>query len=412
MIRRYKRIAQRELEKKARQLLQSPLFLFRVLQKMAELGVEGEHRNCLIVVLACLTRTLPWPVSVLVKGSTSSGKSTIVESSIKLFAPSCIVERAGLSKKALAYGNRSLAKAILFLNEYRCGKDAQQFTRLLQTQGQISHESTTISGSKRGTRTLKRVGVPVVLSTTTDEQVFADDETRFLSIFVDESPEQSRRIVLARSRKPRASDVTDLPIWQKATSLVTHRKGDFENPPKWMEFVAKHLPHDKVRVRRDWDRFLSFCSAVALLRSFGSSKAVDISFEDYCIAYRILEPVFASTLHNQESEEHVLAKIVAELSGRQQRAVSVREIAAKLGLKKPVVYKRVKRAIKKRLIKYAAGTREKNLKLVLPVGQGTGRFLPHPRVVLKHNPELGKKVTYIDPLSGKKRTVRRSHGAK
>jgi hypothetical protein len=398
---------QRQLDKQARHLLRNPLFLYMALKKVGDLGVVGEESNRLILVLAGLTRTLPRPASVLVKGPTSSGKSTLVESSIQLFPPSCVVERAGLSKKALAHGAGSLAHKILFLNEYRCGKDAQQFTRLLQSQGQIKHEFTTIHGAQRGTKIMERIGTPVVLSTTTDEIVFADDETRFQSIFVDQSREQNRRIVLARSRKPQTADRRDLPVWQKATTLLKYKNGDFEHPPKWMEYVARHLPLECVRVRRDWDRFLTFCSAVAMWRAFGSNKAVDISFEDYCIAYRILEPVFASTLHNTRSQEYLIGDAVSRLSRKRKRAVSVGEIARDLGWKDSLVYKQLKIAERKRLIKYESGTRERNLKRVLPIGLGMGRFLPHPHSVLKRNLELDEKVNYIDPLTGKKRVVRR-----
>jgi len=143
------------------------------------------------------------------------------------------------------------------MNEYRCGKDAQQLLRLIQSEGRIEHEFTTVRGAAPGTKTAKRIGMPVVLSTTTDEKVFPDDETRFLSLFVDLSPAQSRAIVVARARGPLKRDYSDLPIWQRAMSLLVYRKGDFEHPPKWIEYVAKKLPRDEVRVRRDWDRFLS-----------------------------------------------------------------------------------------------------------------------------------------------------------
>jgi len=140
--------------------------------------------------------------------------------------------------------------------------------------------------------------MPVVLSTTTDDKVYPDDETRFLSLEVDLSPAQSRAIVRARARRPLIPDRSDLPVWQKAMSLLAYKKGDFENLPEWMEYVATKLPLDEVRVRRDWDRFLKFCGAVALWQSFGKKRPVDISFKDYCIAFRILEPVFALTNPN------------------------------------------------------------------------------------------------------------------
>jgi len=122
----------------------------------------------------------------------------------------------------------------------------------------------------RGTRIAQRVGIPVVLTTTTDEEVFADDETRFLSCHIDTSPEQSLAILRARAKGTKIIDEQDLPVWQAAMSQLKCGKNDFQHPPKWLDYVARHLPLDDVRVRRDWDRFLTFCCAIALCRSFRS----------------------------------------------------------------------------------------------------------------------------------------------
>jgi hypothetical protein len=127
---------------KAQELLADPRFLFRACQKVKDLGVIGEERNILIFLLAGISRTLSEPTSVMMKGSTSSGKSTVMKNCLRLFPRGCVIERAGLSGKALAYGKGSLAGKILAIAEYRCGKDAQQLLRLLQSEGSIKHEAT------------------------------------------------------------------------------------------------------------------------------------------------------------------------------------------------------------------------------------------------------------------------------
>ncbi len=402
----HRRNIQRKREKEAKALLADPRFLFWLLTRVRKLGVVGEKRNLIILALACLGRTLPRPASVLVKGPSSSGKSTLVESILQLFSPRFVIERAGLSRKAIAHGLGSLAGKILFINEYRGGKESQYFTRLLQTQGQVTHEFTAINGAKRGTKISKRVGSPVVLSTTTDSKVFEDDETRFLSIPVDFSPKQSRRIVLARARSPRASDRRDLSLWQKATSLVQYEKGDFEDQPRWLEYVAKNLPLSEVRVRRDWDRFLTFCNSVALTRNVARNKPVNISFEDYCVAFHIFEPVFASSLEDLRTG-NLYSNTVAQLYQKKKRPISIREIAEELRCKESLVHKQLKISEQKGLIKYDSRSHERNRKFVLPISIGIDRFLPHPRSVLKHYTELGKEVTYVSPFSGKKKTIRR-----
>ena len=127
---------------KAISLLNDPAFLYKACRKVREMGIVGERRIILILLLAAIARVFPKPPSVLVKGPTSSGKSTVVKTTLQLFPPECILERAGLSKKALAHGKGSLAHKILFIHEYRCGKEAQQLLRLLQSEGRISHEFT------------------------------------------------------------------------------------------------------------------------------------------------------------------------------------------------------------------------------------------------------------------------------
>jgi hypothetical protein len=396
------------IKKRALGLMADPQFLFNAGQKIGELGVVGEVRNRLILLLAGIARSLPDPPSVLVKGSTSSGKSTLVKDSIQLFPPDCILERAGLSGKALAYGRGSLANKILVINEYRCGRDAQLLLRLLQSEGQIKHEATTVRGVGRSTQTVERVGMPAVLTTTTDEKVFSDDETRFLSVWVDESPKQTLAIVRAQASVPKSVDFRELRAWRTALSFLTCRKGDFRHPPEWLRYVAEHLPLGKIRVRRDWNRFLSFLRAVALCRSTPFPiEPLDITFSDYCVAYEILEPVLASTLRGLPTQELLVSKAVATVGKHLQRAVTIREVAKHLRWKRSLVYKHLKAAVRHRLVKYEAGTRERNVKRVLACDEVATGFLPSPRLVLKNNRGIGRKVKYVDPFSGLRKTLER-----
>jgi hypothetical protein len=135
------RLSKTDMEK-AISLLRNPLLLYLACKRVRELGIVGERRTILILLLAAIARVFPKPPSVLIKGPTSSGKSTIAKTTLLLFPPACVLERAGLSRRALAHGTGSLARKILFIAEYRCGKDAQQLLRLLQSEGRISHEFT------------------------------------------------------------------------------------------------------------------------------------------------------------------------------------------------------------------------------------------------------------------------------
>jgi hypothetical protein len=46
------------------------------------------------------------------------------------------------------------------------------------------------------------------------------------------------------------------------------------------------------------------------------------------------------------------------------------------------------------------GTNKRNVKYYRATERPVGRFLPSPRTVLDHCPELGGEVTYVNPFTG------------
>lgn len=181
--------------------LSDPEFLYIVKQRVGIEGVVGEGQNLLILYLACLTTSLDKAVSVLVKGPSSTGKSNLTKTLLSVVPPEKVLTRSSFTGKALAYGSGELAGKILYLVEHRGGKDGAFFRRLLQSEGALHHEATTGSGQKRGTQVTNRIGAPVFISTTTDERVYEDDETRFLSVRADESAQLTRAVLQAQCKE-------------------------------------------------------------------------------------------------------------------------------------------------------------------------------------------------------------------
>ena len=380
--------------------LRDPRFLYNASKTVAELGVVGEKRNRLTLILACITKETREPVSIILQAPPGSGKTTLMRKTVRLFPPECVSERAGLSKKALVHGKGSLKGKVLVINEYKCGKDAQLFIRLTQSGEDIKHEYTTIRGHRRKTEVAERVGTPVVLTTTTDERIFPDDASRFLALRVDDSPKQNLAILLAGARQSRTASPVHLPVWQAAMAKLRCKVDDFKKPPKFLVDVAKKLPRNDVSVRRQWNRILSFLSAAAMLRGFESKQPVDIEFVDYCVVYRILEPILAASLKPLNDPDFRVAAAAAKLNKRLERSVTVGEIAKELHWKKSRVYKHLRSAVRRKLVKYESGTRERNLRPIIARKVSTRRFLPTPRSILKRIPEIGRKVKYVDPFTG------------
>ena len=91
--------------------------LEQVEEEVKRAGLAGETGNAKRLYLALTSRLLSFPVSIVVKGTSSSGKSYIVKTVILLFPGAAYIERTGLSPKALAYSNESFCHRTLVLFE-------------------------------------------------------------------------------------------------------------------------------------------------------------------------------------------------------------------------------------------------------------------------------------------------------
>jgi hypothetical protein len=388
-------------------LIRDPRFLWRVVQKIGEMGIVGEQKNGLALYLAALTKDFDKPVSILEKGESSTGKSELIKAVISLLPPESVIARASLSKMAPVHGPGGLSGKVLFIAEYGGAKDVLYLTRLLQSEGRIDHEFAFAVGKVRGTVVASRQGIPVVFTTTTEDRVFQDDETRFLSIQADDSAKQTQQVINAYfSPEPKQCSGEALPVWHEALRILSKNIPKFRHP-EWFAFLAAQIPPDEPRARRDGVRFLSLLKAVALCRSHSdgrigkSGNEIEINFADYCVAHRILNRAFTSTFAGAHPNALAVARIVRRLNKQLDRPVSVKEIVEELSWDQPLVYKYVKQAAEEKLIEYEPGTHRWNEKRLLPGLVPRSSFLPEPALILEKCAGIGDEVRYVDPLNGK-----------
>lgn len=405
----------KRISQEARSLIKDPLFFHRAMKMIGECGVVRELKNRLILFLSGLSKEHGEPVSILVKGSTSAGKSNLVSGTIALFPPESVSKLASLSKKAPLFGEDSVDGKILYFLEYCGAKDAQFLIRLQQSEGIIAHEFTTIAGRHRSIEVSQRTGFPVIWTTTTKDRVFEDDETRYLSLAIDESSTQTLAIVKAQIKgKPKVLK-SDVAVWREAVRLLAQYEPEARFPD-WFGFVATKLPVAQVRVRRDWKRFLAFLKVIAKCRTWSDSKLhpkkVTVDFADYCAGYALLEKAFASTVYGLPERTLSVARACRTLYTRFQRPVTAKELAGWLRWKESLVYKYVAKAVKASLIKHEAGTTQTNLKRLIPVPGPPKIFLPSPHHVFAENPQIGKTASYVHPISGQTVTFDRKKNAK
>ena len=88
-------------------------FSARAADTVAALGVAGERAAVKLVYLAMVSRLLPRPVSLAVKGPSSAGKSYLVEQTLRLFPDEAYYALTAMSERALAYSEEPLTHRML-----------------------------------------------------------------------------------------------------------------------------------------------------------------------------------------------------------------------------------------------------------------------------------------------------------
>jgi hypothetical protein len=316
-------IADKKAQKDALELLRSPMFFRWFLDDISRAGLVGERRNAEALYLVATSRLRNRPINAIVKGGSSSGKNYLVRKVMDFFPKDALKEISSMSAHALNFtSEEKLENTILYFFEIDGANRAAHPNRLLISEGKLVHWYSTTS--KWGRHTTQEVtGGPVAcISTTTENTLKMDDESRHLSLWIDQSPGQTKRIAKAYAAgNPKVLTPQKMAAWIHVQELLFKRKNVPINMPAWFEGVVELIPVYDVRIRRYWPAFVEACKTVSLLRSYQwTDKELEerggltVSFEDFAVANTILDKTVSDSLsRNAEDEELWVGEMVARI---------------------------------------------------------------------------------------------------
>jgi hypothetical protein len=412
---------QDELKALALDLLQSPDIFTRYFDFVQRRGLVRERRNAAVLFTAGISRLLDRPLNIIVKGHSSAGKNHLVRCALRPFPRDAIRELTSSSALAWNYAGDDFRHRIVYLQERNEASGVVHPSRLLISEGCLVRIVTVNEGGVRTAKRFVTKGPIASISTTTKNQLQIDDETRNVSIWIDESKEQTREITRANSMEQSPPVTGELRVWRKAHRLLEDRARCCRIIlPRWFVKIADYVYDADIRVRRYFPAFATGCKAITLLRSFlriqglrkKAPKTLQVGFADFVIAAILFDPVFVESLHSTKDKATETRTIVERISKRKDyQAVDAMELAKELGISKDRAYERIRQAETAGTIRRANAPEKGNRKLFLPTSRP--RFIPDPKELFQRLPELGNKAKFVHPLSGKwviyRRKGRRSH---
>ena len=251
--------------------------------------------------------------------------------------------------------------------------------------------------------------------TTTKDRLVVDDETRHISVWIDQSPEQTARIALREVTKDKQEPLSaeELEIWHEVQNIFSERAAWRIDLPSWFELVARQLRVDDVAVRRYFPAFLQASKTVCLLRSFqrkdqdklSREKKLRVNFTDYAITWLIFNPVFAESLDQADDEDVETLRQVEKISARNNGApVQASDLVRAMNVSPDRAYSLLRSAVDAGTIRRANPPAQKNIKLYSPAI--ATRFAPDPASIFRQL-DRPKEAHFVHPLTGKLVVYRR-----
>jgi len=359
-----------ELPEQCKDLALEPRILDRFAEDLEGSGVVGEEQMGKLLYLAVNSRFLHRPVSVAVKGTSSSGKSTAADAILTFFPTTACKFLSSMSPKALIYDPEPISHRMLVLAEGAAlhGAEASYLMRTLLSEGRIVHCVTEkgANGKHKG-RTITREGPTGLILTTTQIQIDSETETRLFSISSNDTPKQTRDVLLELARNQREFDLekwhVDLEKWHALHHWIANGKHRVQIP--YAEFLAELFPTNATRLRRDFGRLLGLICSHAILhqatRERDEEDRIIAIIDDYSVVRDLCDDLIAESLEasvapavretvdavRKLTSEYSLKRSELRRDGMAEMPVAITQkvLAAELGIDKGTISRRVGQAI-------------------------------------------------------------------
>src|SRR5882762_7635681 len=226
------RSERRKAKREAKKLLQSPRFFNELLDALEKDGLVGEKENALVVYAGASSRILPHPLNVFVRAPSSAGKNFLIKRILRLFPKDAIVDITSVSDTAWSYMGDRLAHKVVYIPERNEAVGNVHPLRLLISEDKVVRYVTSWKARKLSTKKYEAHG-PVAAISTGKTQLDIDDATRHITISLNETAEQTRRIAKSYTRQTTSLSEKELRTWRMVQRLLENKMGTEIDLPAW-----------------------------------------------------------------------------------------------------------------------------------------------------------------------------------
>ncbi|OYU84369.1 MAG: hypothetical protein CFE24_07115 [Flavobacterium sp. BFFFF2] len=254
--------------------LKKPKVIDRLCELLGKTGIVGEERNRIFLLLIAISYKMKDPLHSLIQGSSGSGKTKIVRQVSDCIPQECVTRFTRISDKALYnYPKNYFTNRLLIIEDVDgLSEEAEMAFRELQSSGELRSSVSIKLENGSITAGEKVVSGPIAsMSCTTKGEVYEDNMSRVFLIAVDESTQQTKRIIEYQNAK--ASGMINAKQEQQAKTFIQNLIRMIAPKEVINPYAQKiQLPEKAHKIRRLNDLFQNFIKMVTLVNQYQRKK--------------------------------------------------------------------------------------------------------------------------------------------
>lgn len=263
-----------EKERQTIEFLKSPDLISKINRQIEQAGVVGEETTRILLFIIASTYKMNYPLHSLIQGTSGSGKSHLINTIGQCFPPEDVMSMTRVTSKSFYhYTREELVDKLMLIQDFDgLDEEAQYAFRELQSAGTISSSTTYKDQTGNLKSTIKVVKSHFAsLLATTKAEIYYDSMSRSIVIGVDESEEQTKKIIEYQNKL--LSGIIEESEERKAKAFLQNcirciKSYEVVNP--YADKVK--LPVEAKMLRRLNNHYQSFIKQITLLHQYQRRK--------------------------------------------------------------------------------------------------------------------------------------------
>lgn len=255
---------------KAIEFLKNPNLIKNIDTLLEQAGIIGEEENRINLFVMASSYKMPNPLHGMVQGNSGGGKSHLINMIAQCMPQEDLLDMTRITSKSLYhYREKELVNKLVIIQDFEgLDEDAQFAFREIQTHKRLS-SSTAEKDMLGNTRAkIKIVNAHFAsLFATTKAEIYLDNMSRSVIIGIDESEEQTLRIIQRQNQKK--AGLSNSEKEQEAKQLLRNCMRVLKSHNVINPFADKlMLPLEAKMLRRLNEQFQNFVCQITLLHQY------------------------------------------------------------------------------------------------------------------------------------------------